>query len=275
MHHHLQTAITRREAAVAATKSTWRPCRGCRKRGSSTEACSHPLADAQGAASIGQAQRLTARRASSSAARWRPQLRQAQQPAAMSDKRTLRSRKVSERMAVVDEADRRRVRPPLAAVLRCRSHCCFVSQCTQAFVAARTTKGRAGWRPLAACPVRCAPACPPSRAASRPRSSSHAAGSNQSFLVIVRLSLLRRSSRRGWLLWSRTTTRRKTLGRGRTMRSMSCRPPQAQVRAASRWSCDSVACIRIGSALLCARVTRACCGQWRLPQAPAGLMSCP
>lgn len=30
----------------------------------------------------------------------------------MSDKRKLRSRKVSERMAVVDEADRRRVRLP-------------------------------------------------------------------------------------------------------------------------------------------------------------------
>jgi hypothetical protein len=38
------------------------------------------------------------------------------------DKRTLRNRKVSERMAVVDEGDRRRVRrllPPPACLLAC------------------------------------------------------------------------------------------------------------------------------------------------------------
>jgi hypothetical protein len=40
------------------------------------------------------------------------------------DKRTLRSRKVSERMAVVDETDRRRVGLLRAWLLRTRLHSC-------------------------------------------------------------------------------------------------------------------------------------------------------
>lgn len=228
---------------MAATKSTWRPCSGCRKRGSSTEACSHPPADARGAASIGQAQRLNARRASSSAARWRPQLRQAQQPAAMSDKRKLRSRKVSERMAVVDDADRRRVRLPLAAVLRCRSHGNDISQCTWAFVTARLARpGQDGCR-LPSPPRSRLPSLPPRLPALASVLTLHAAAAHSS-LLLAQSFLLRRSSRRGWLPWSRTTTRRKTLGRGRTMRSTSCRPPRAQVRAAGWWSCDSGLAVR-------------------------------